>query len=412
MKVCCSYRWESKDLKASSVISNLTGEELRDYVSPHISFIKSTSQMIFGVGVGFTDNPIKWQTTPGKKQTLKENNVEIKISNSSSTGAKSVVAGYILLKAPNTTSTHRYTQYLCSEMPDATPFFDIERHKKTPMDQVIPHLAIHCGERHVTPVCQSLLKVLNGNGTASTFLPRYIFSAMTEDQINNQYKFHEKWLHSVKALQLSPSIFHLDQPCIEYCNDGSIQKRSTREWATTLKLSDGSSALCDVVNGTKDERKAYLLAPVHYHEQATEELRQYRMRLSPPSHREARFRDSVLDLPDEIHIKTAADSNVLLIGNLSTAEVRQKLPLYETKRTPFMSAVGKQNRTKMSLKIQPSKNAWKKPPAARAVQQQQVNDEEDSSSTEGCTLVGTDELSTASTQSLTLASESKYQAKL
>ncbi|KAI2508227.1 hypothetical protein MHU86_6156 [Fragilaria crotonensis] len=52
-----------------------------------------------------------------------------------------------------------------------------------------------------------------------------------------------------------------------------------------------------------------------------------------------------------------------------------------------------------------------KPPEARAAQQQQVN-EEDSSSTEGRTSVGTDELSTASTQSLTLASESKYQAKL
>ncbi|KAI2495028.1 hypothetical protein MHU86_19503 [Fragilaria crotonensis] len=95
------YRWESKDLKASAVVSNLTGAELRDYVSPHISFIKMTSQIVFGVRVGFNDNPIKWQTTPGKKQTLKDNNVEIKISNSSSTGGKSVVAGYILLKAPN-----------------------------------------------------------------------------------------------------------------------------------------------------------------------------------------------------------------------------------------------------------------------------------------------------------------------
>ncbi|KAI2513048.1 hypothetical protein MHU86_1339 [Fragilaria crotonensis] len=164
------YRWESKDLKTFSTISKLTGTELRDYISPQISFIHTTSQIIFGVRLSFTDNPVNWQNGPGKKQQLKDNQVEIKVSNSSSTGGKSVIAGYILLKAPNTTSTHRYTQYIRSLMPEATPYFDIERYKKTPMGQIIPHLVVQCGESHVTPVCQALLHVLQGKGTA-VFLP-------------------------------------------------------------------------------------------------------------------------------------------------------------------------------------------------------------------------------------------------
>ncbi|KAI2505038.1 hypothetical protein MHU86_9394 [Fragilaria crotonensis] len=408
------YRWESKDLKTFSTISKLTGTELRDYISPQISFIHTTSQIIFGVRLSFTDNPVKWQNGPGKKQQLKDNQVEIKVSNSSSTGGKSVIAGYILLKAPNTTSTHRYTQYIRSLMPEATPYFDIERYKKTPMGQIIPHLGPMAS--HVTPVCQALLHVLQGKGTAVFF--RHAFSAMTDAQINNQFLFHEKWLHSVKALHLAPVIFHLDQQRIEYCDDGSIIKRSTREWAGTLTLPDKSSALCDVVNGTK-ERKAYLLVPAHYYEQAKEELRLYRLRLSPPSHREARFRDSVLDLPDEIHIKTAADSNVSLMDTLYTADVWQQLPTYQGK-PPFSSSTKdkKQKGSTQKIKTKHVNNAWTTPPALSdqpssdtSKEHQQVS-EDDSSSLEGRLSVGTDELSTASTQSLTLASDSKYQTKL
>ncbi|KAI2490362.1 hypothetical protein MHU86_24202 [Fragilaria crotonensis] len=411
------YRWESKDLQASAVMSQLTGMKLRDYVSPHISFIQATSQIIFGVRVGFTDNPMKWQHAPSKKQQLKENNVEIKVSNSSSAGGKAVIAGYILLKAPNTTSTHRYTQFLRSKMPDATPYFDIERYKKTPFGQVIPHLVVQCGERHITPVCQALLQVLTGNGTA-TFLPRYVFSAMTDEQINNQFQFHEKWLHSIKALQLSPTIFHLDQQRIEYCDDGRIIKQSTREWAGTLRLPDGSTALCDVVNGTK-ERQAYLLTPAHYFDQAKEELRLYRLRLSPPSHREARFRDSVPDLPDEIHIKTAADSKVSMMDNLSMADVWQHLPTYKEKVNVQSSMASERKTRRKQSQISTPKNAWvipseasTHPSSTRFAEQQQVLNEDDSFSTEGRNSLGTDELSTASTQSLTLTSESKYQAKL
>jgi hypothetical protein len=43
----------------------------------HISFITATAQIIFGIRVGFTDNPIKCQNAPSKRQILKDNHVEV-----------------------------------------------------------------------------------------------------------------------------------------------------------------------------------------------------------------------------------------------------------------------------------------------------------------------------------------------
>jgi hypothetical protein len=82
------YRWECEDLQVSTFISKMTGVTIRDYISPTISFTKATSQIIICIRVGFTENPIKWQNADNKKQTLRDNNVEIKISNSSSSGGR------------------------------------------------------------------------------------------------------------------------------------------------------------------------------------------------------------------------------------------------------------------------------------------------------------------------------------
>jgi hypothetical protein len=137
--------------------------------------------------------------------------LDIRIYNSQTSNSGRVdTAGFILLKAPNTANRHRYTQSLHSLLPDTTPYFDVLRYAKTPMDQVIPHLAIQCGERHVTPLCQALLSLLDGRGNA-LFLPRYAFSTMTNDKIRNHFKVHEMWSHSLKTIILSPQINHLDQ---------------------------------------------------------------------------------------------------------------------------------------------------------------------------------------------------------
>jgi hypothetical protein len=167
--------------------------------------------------------------------------IEVSVSNSKSKSGNMVTAGYVLLKAPNTTQLSRYTQFLRSVLPQNTPYFDVVRYKKTPLDQLIPQLRIQCGEKHVTPLCQALLPVLTGCGSAM-FIPGYALGAMTDEQIRNHFQFHEKWARSLQAIPLSPHVNHLDQKKrIEYNEDGTATERSTREWMSTIMAPDLSS---------------------------------------------------------------------------------------------------------------------------------------------------------------------------
>ena len=313
------FRWESEDLTTTKATTSLNPTELREFITPTVTFIKSSRQMIFGVRFGFLANPKQWQFCKRTKAVLKEQHLLVRMSNSSSTSGKVVTAGYILFKAPNTTHRHRYTQFLRSQLPEVAPYFDLIRLKHTPMDQLIPHLAIQCGERHVRPLSQALSNILTGQGTAG-FIPRYALSAMTDEQFTQHFLFHEKWAKSLKPIPLKPHITHLDQIRTEYFDNGITVERSTRNWASTLCLPDGTPALSDVTNGSK-ERHAMLLVPPHFLTAATLERRQYRARLHPPGHREARFRDEVKDLPDQIHIQNAVVSHMTLLETMSSAKV-------------------------------------------------------------------------------------------
>ena len=318
------FRWESEDLTTTKATTSLNPTELRDFITPTVTFIKSRRQMIFGVRFGFLANPKQWQFCERTKAVLKEQHLEVRMSNSSSTSGKVVTAGYILFKAPNTTHRHRYTQFLRSQLPDAAPYFDLIRQKNTPTDQLIPHLVIQCGERHVTPLSQAMSNILTGQGTA-LFIPRYALSAMTDEQVTQHFSFHEKWAKSLKPIPLKPHITHLDQIRTEYFDNGSTIERSTRKWASTLRLPDGTPALSDVTNGSK-ERHATLLVPAHFLAAATLEWRKYRSRLHPPGHREARFRDEVKDLPDQIHIRKAVESHMTFLETMSSAAVWSTAP--------------------------------------------------------------------------------------
>ena len=89
-------------------------------------------------------------------------------------------------------------------------------------------------------------------------------------------------------------VSHIDQPRREYGNDGITIVRSARDWASTLCLPGSDTpALCDIVNGTAGDRKTYLVVPRHFQEEAKIQLKLYKTRLSPPSRREARYRDSL-----------------------------------------------------------------------------------------------------------------------
>jgi hypothetical protein len=64
-----------------------------------------------------------------------------------------------------------------------------------------------------------------------------------------------------------------------------------------------------------------LLVPAHFLAAASLEWRKYRARLYPPGHREARLRDEVKDLLDQIHIRDAVVSHMTFLETMSTAPV-------------------------------------------------------------------------------------------
>ena len=317
------YRWESDDLTQRDTISNMTSEVFRKYVFPAITCIPSRQQIVFGIRYGFTTNPVAWKTRD-KRDQMNKAKVQVLISNSRCNSGHIVTAGYILLKAPNTTHRHRYTQNLREQLPETTPYFDVVRAIKSPMDQTIPHLAIQCGENHVTTVCQALSLILTGEKSA-IFLPRYALQAMTDVQMQHHFEFHDKWAKSLAPILMGPTIMHLDQPRLEYFADGTTKERSTREWAASLTLADGTTpALCDVVNGTSD-RQAYLVAPRHYLEQAQTHWAAYRTRIAPPRHREARFQESVRNLPNSSIINTEVLANVTFLNECPRQRSGKKL---------------------------------------------------------------------------------------
>ena len=317
------YRWESSDLLQSQTISQMTPTQFRDYVTPVITFVHSRNLLIFGARFSFNTSPAKWRSAE-KVEILKEANLNVSVSNSISTSGKLVIAGYILLKAPNSTHRHRYVQHLMRHLPQATPYFDVVRLSKTPQDQVIPHLAIQCGEQHVTPLCQALSNYLTGENRA-LFIPRYALRTMTEEKITQRFEFHKHWCRTSVQIQLSPTVAHIDQPRREYYPNGKIEVRSAREWAETLFLEDGSSSYCDIVNGTSD-RKTILHVPRHYHDIAKAQWFAYKKRLYPPSHREARFLDSLEGLPSEIQISTEVNSNLDRFDLASSATIWSQAP--------------------------------------------------------------------------------------
>jgi hypothetical protein len=328
-----------------------------------------------------------------------------------------VNAAYIFLKAPNTTQVHRYTQFLRSLLPKNTPYFDVVRYKKTPMDQLIPHLRIHCGEKHVMPLCQALLLVLTGHGSA-LFIPRYALGTMTDEKIRSHFQVHERWAKSLKAITMSPNINHLDQTRVEYNEDGTTTERSTREWASRIQATDNiSSALCDVVNGTPDH-KAYLLVPSQYFQKVQQEWRMYKSRLYPPNKREARYRDNLPGLPDVIHIQAEIEANVSFLDKLSSAaEWNQPTPELGTTSPPIAEGRERAWGTNLARARSNKSSEWPTPVQASQLNVHDRNQtafankrhsSEDLNSFGG-TATGTDEdKSTGSTHSLTHAS--KYSA--
>jgi hypothetical protein len=314
------YRWESSDLSQRSPISQLSPEQLRDYLSPRITSLDSHSTFVFGIRFSFGQKPpFQWRTHEYTKRTLADHGLGLRMSNSSSMSGRLVTAGYILFKAPNTTHRNRYLQSLRSQLPDNTPFFDINLHKRTPTDANYLHLVVECGENHVAPLTSALSSLLTGKFSAF-FLPRLTFSKLSTDKIKKYFDMHQSYIRSLRAIQMSPAISNLDILRQEHFPDGTIVERSARAWATSLTLADGVTPLrCDVSNGSTD-KQTNLLIPRQHYDYAKTALREYRLRLNILGERETRFRDSLPGLPSVILFDTSTQENLNFIEQLSSAE--------------------------------------------------------------------------------------------
>lgn len=112
------YRWDSKDLVASQSVSAMTASELRDFISPVVAFLHAQQRIVFRLRIGFTTTPGQWMRSKAMITFFKSQQIEVSISNSTSNSGKMVTAGYVQLKAPNTTHFSRYTQFLRSVLPE------------------------------------------------------------------------------------------------------------------------------------------------------------------------------------------------------------------------------------------------------------------------------------------------------
>jgi hypothetical protein len=214
------------------------------------------------------------------------------------------------------TRRHKYTKYLRHQAPETMPYFDIRLHRKTPTHKTIAHLAVYCGETQVSEVCQEMSALLTGKHTA-IFLPRYAFAKMSTDQIDNHFQMHEKYIRSLHQVSLAPLVTTLDLQRVEYFPNGTTIERTTREWALSLTLSDGTHAQCDLVNGTKDKLIAYLMVPAAFSAEVKPMVTLYRERIRPLFRRETKYRDGIPNLPNVIHVTSTVQTNLDLMAKLS-----------------------------------------------------------------------------------------------
>ena len=253
------YRWESIDLATWKSASTMHADELREYVSPSIHYLKTMGTFVFGLRFG------------------------------------------------------------------NTPFFDIVLVKRTPLEQLIPHLAIQCGENHVAPLSKQLSAILSGNGSA-VFLPRVVLGTITTEQITRYFQAHDDYMKSLRTVCLSTMISNLDTLRKETLTSGEVIQRSTRGWATSLVLSStGRSARCDIVNGGTDHA-ANLLVPGHVYQEVLTEVSAYKLRINPLAKRETRFRDKIPGLPSVIQIDTSIQQSLDCLELMSSEEIWKRAP--------------------------------------------------------------------------------------
>lgn len=336
--------WIAQDTNrdSKSVADIILDHHLNDFLSPKITFLETTRQIIFGVRAYFGASPPSlWITQPSVKHVMTTNNIQIGLSNSTCTSGDVVTAGHILLKSPKHTHKHFYLLALRRKLPDTTPFFDLGILSRTPHGESIPHLIVRCGSHHVNILADLLSNLLDGseNNTAM-FLPSAVVSAMTLEESQINFKYHSDFIAKLQRIPLHPFVINIDRHRKEHI-EGKIIERSTRDWISTLRLPDGSPMQCDVENGSPDKR-AYILAPTPVLAEVKQALEQYRHQLRQ-AHTQNSYRNTQTDglnpsnsnaaRPTEIYVPTEAVlRNLQRMKRFTSAEIWKAAP--NSIRTP------------------------------------------------------------------------------
>jgi hypothetical protein len=307
----CLYDWSHIGTDKFGTISQMTPDQVRQFICPSITLMPDTSLVILPVRFGFTgQSPSKWRNLESTQAALDDYNATVSFSNATSTSGKLVIAGYVLYKAPMTTHRKRWLDYLRTQLDEDTPPFDILLHKRAPTGEkgkIIPHLAIQCGETHVHSLSEALAALLTGD-KFPLYLPRFSFKNMTPEEAFEIFLDHDEYVKDYRSYPLAPLLRNLDRPRKEYHSDGKVIERTAREWARSLETSDGTYMKADVVNGG-DDLLCYLVFPSIFHVEASQAIDHYRSVLYPFTQREARFRESV-GPPQEVHLSKRVIANL------------------------------------------------------------------------------------------------------
>jgi hypothetical protein len=304
----------------------LTPDNLLQYLAPRVTPIDSMQMYVFSFRLCLSTGPGKWINSNSTKKNLLQHRVEVSLSNSSSDSGDTIsVAGYIFYKHPKYTHRVYYLSHLRRQLPSTTPFFDIGYHRKTPTGQDIPHLVVRCGENHVGPLTEILSAYLDGTHTA-VFLGRLLLSKMGTVELDAIFQTHADYTTNTRLLQLAPTIQNVDLIRTEYSTSGNID-RNTREWATSLKDTNGKSIQCDADNGG-EKRRAQLLVPAEHLEAATIALHLYKDSISTFTQREAEFTTLIQEsYPQAIYVPTrVVHDNLAFIQQRSSCAVWEQAP--------------------------------------------------------------------------------------
>ena len=320
------FPWGSDTDRNSKDISAITEADLPTYLSTSVTFLRTTKTHIFGLRFGFsTKTPVNWLSKETTKEAMRKHKVWATVSNSSTTSGKLVTAGFILMKAPNYTHRIRFMKSLRSQLPENAPFFDILHSKRTPDNELIHHLTVQCGENHVEALSHALSAILKGKGS-SLYLPRLTLGALTKAQSTKYFAAHDNYMKNLKMISLAPYIENLDKVREEFYENGKVERRSAREWATKLILpSTGKCARCDIVNGGGDHI-ARLLVPRHHYEEVLSEVAAYKNRIHPMTKREEQFRKQITGLPDIIQVDKTVQEALDCLEEISAEAVWQRAP--------------------------------------------------------------------------------------